>query len=127
MSLAGFPLWAIVLVACATVPFLIRAWVDAEQRRAKAKTVSLLQRLGGASATGPQHAASIEQVDSIDTTAIDPSIERDDVRTDERVDEAVSHAHLEDGDEAPARTSGGESPISTSALAARTKREAAQK
>ena len=46
MRLAGLPVWTLVLVACAVAPFLIRAWIDAEQRRAKGRTASMLQRLG---------------------------------------------------------------------------------
>lgn len=40
------PLWAVVVVACAIAPFVIRAWIDAEARRAKGRTASLLASLG---------------------------------------------------------------------------------
>lgn len=40
------PLWALVIVACAVAPFVIRAWIDAEQRRARGRTLSLLESLG---------------------------------------------------------------------------------
>jgi hypothetical protein len=46
MRIAGMPLWALVIVACAVAPFVIRAWIDAEQRRARGRTVSLLESLG---------------------------------------------------------------------------------
>jgi hypothetical protein len=46
MRILGLPLWAIVVVACALAPFVIRAWIDAEERRAKGRTASLLASLG---------------------------------------------------------------------------------
>ena len=43
MHVAGVPLWALVLLACVVAPLIIRAWIDAEQRRAKKRTADLLQ------------------------------------------------------------------------------------
>jgi hypothetical protein len=43
MRVAGLPLWAIVLVACVIAPWLIRVFLDSEQRRAKRKTAAVLQ------------------------------------------------------------------------------------
>jgi hypothetical protein len=45
MRVAGVPLWALVLVACVAAPLLIRAWIDAEHRRAKKRTAALLQEI----------------------------------------------------------------------------------
>jgi hypothetical protein len=64
MRVAGLPLWAIVLVACAIAPWLIRLFLDAEQRRAKKKTAEVLQGFArghnpaGESAAGAVRAAS---------------------------------------------------------------------
>jgi phage gp36-like protein len=46
MRIAGMPVWALVVLACAIAPFVLRAWVDAEQRRNKRRTVTLLESLG---------------------------------------------------------------------------------
>jgi hypothetical protein len=46
MRIAGMPIWALVVLACAIAPFLLRAWVDAEQRRNKRRTATLLEALG---------------------------------------------------------------------------------
>jgi hypothetical protein len=43
---SGVPLWAIVLVACVIAPFALRAWADAERRRAARRTAALLADLG---------------------------------------------------------------------------------
>jgi hypothetical protein len=43
MRIAGLPVWALVLVACAVAPFVIQLWIDAEQRRAKERTRALLR------------------------------------------------------------------------------------
>lgn len=60
MRVAGVPLWALVLVACVAAPLLIRAWIDAEQRRAKKRTAELLQAIarGPASPSEKDHAAN---------------------------------------------------------------------
>lgn len=42
----GFPVWAMVLVACVAAPLLVRAWIEHEERKAKDRTASLLQRIG---------------------------------------------------------------------------------
>jgi hypothetical protein len=46
MRIAGMPVWALVVLACAVAPFVLRAWVDAEQRRNKRRTSTLLHSLG---------------------------------------------------------------------------------
>jgi hypothetical protein len=51
MRILGMPLWAVVVVACAIAPFVIRLWIDAEERRAKGRTASLLASLGMSLAT----------------------------------------------------------------------------
>ncbi|MGZ3421014.1 MAG: hypothetical protein ACXWUG_04610 [Polyangiales bacterium] len=64
MRVAGLPLWAIVLVACVVAPWLIRLFLDTEQRRAKRKTTEVLQGFAGShkpareSAAGAVRAAS---------------------------------------------------------------------
>lgn len=71
MRLAGMPLWTLILVMCAVIPFVIRAWIDAEQRRAKERTVAMLEELGAdplltaptSTASGPARAASISEDD----------------------------------------------------------------
>jgi hypothetical protein len=45
MRVFGIPVWALVLVACVVAPLLIRAWLDAEQRRTKKRTAAILQRM----------------------------------------------------------------------------------
>lgn len=45
MRIAGVPLWSLVLVACIVAPLLVRAWIEAEQRRAKVRTARILQGL----------------------------------------------------------------------------------
>jgi hypothetical protein len=42
----GFPVWAMVLVACVAAPLLVRAWIEHEERKAKDRTTALLQRIG---------------------------------------------------------------------------------
>jgi hypothetical protein len=62
MRIAGLPVWALVLAACVVVPFVVQVWIDAERRRAKERTRSLLQALdaarGSRIASGPRNAAS---------------------------------------------------------------------
>ena len=41
----GIPLWAVVLVLCIVLPYVIRAWVEAERRRTHARTVALMRQL----------------------------------------------------------------------------------
>ncbi len=52
MRVAGVPLWAIVLVACVAAPLLVRAWIDAEQRRAKRRTAEMLQGIAASRTPG---------------------------------------------------------------------------
>ncbi len=40
------PIWALVVLACAIAPFVLRAWVETEQRRNKRRTATLLGALG---------------------------------------------------------------------------------
>ena len=47
MRFAGLPLWTIVLVACVALPFVLRVWIDAEQRRAKERTLAIIKELNG--------------------------------------------------------------------------------
>ena len=54
MSIAGVPLWSLVLVACIVAPLLVRAWVEAEQRRARERTARVLEGLVAA----PSHDAA---------------------------------------------------------------------
>lgn len=57
MRVAGVPLWALVLGACVVAPFLIRAWIDAEHRRAKKRTAALLQGIVTPAANGDSRAS----------------------------------------------------------------------
>lgn len=60
MRIAGLPVWALVLVACAVAPFVVQLWIDAEQRRARERTRALLRPFTRI-APGTQRAASMEQ------------------------------------------------------------------
>jgi len=70
MRFAGMPLWTIVLVACAALPFVLRAWIDAEQRRSKARTLAILKEMAPRyvptrrAEHGPPRATSPEDPDS---------------------------------------------------------------
>ncbi|GAC1352757.1 MAG: hypothetical protein NVSMB1_18820 [Polyangiales bacterium] len=68
MLFAGLPLWTLIVVACATVPFGVRAWIDAELRRAKVKTRAMLHALdpqftGNDDEGGPARAAQLGGAD----------------------------------------------------------------
>jgi hypothetical protein len=70
MSIAGVPLWTLVLVACVVAPILVRVWIDAEQRRAKSRTARVLQGIvrpkkvteaAGADAASESQAPAVER------------------------------------------------------------------
>jgi hypothetical protein len=42
MSIAGIPVWAIVLVACITAPWLVQHWTVMQARKVEAATNDLL-------------------------------------------------------------------------------------
>jgi hypothetical protein len=87
MRIAGLPVWALVLVACAVAPFLIQLWIDAEQRRAKERTRALLRPFFATSAegdlvSGTGRAASIDEGHSQSPPRSSPEQdERDDPTT----------------------------------------------
>lgn len=76
MRIGGVPLWTLVLVACLVAPLVVRAWIDAEHRRAKKRTAELLQPIVG-SRRGPANeqesaAAGVDDASMEQGAHVDP-------------------------------------------------------